>query len=369
MYINNSNDELTKRIFFPSKLLPFLPKNTNSVICPYGIITVLSMAAEGASEESLQEILTALGFDTLQELHESVLAIQDYNCTAFSSDNSFMVKYDKDKTELLPNFRKIMKDCYNAKISERTSNGEAYLGLKNVANFKAEWFYTMERNSSHEELFQNADGSTCHPAFLSLTEEFLCYYDDYINFRPSNAVKAVALPYKIQDNRIPYELVLVDSQEPLTKENLTNILGNMRLRKCKVIFPEFSIKSKHNLIPMMESLGLKNIFDKYNEAFDKIATVPLYAEQFNQEAEIEVDKNGTIAKAVTTMLFAKTVCLQKKIDELIFNKPFQYFLRNTTTGEIIFMGKVNKLTDCKKEKPAPSGLALFPFGNLKEQKQ
>ena len=136
----------------------------------------------------------------------------------------------------------------------------------------------------------------------------------------------------------------------------------MRLGKCKVVFPEFSIKNKYDLVPMMKKLGLKNIFDEYNEAFDKIATVPLYAEKFSQEAEIEVDKNGTVAKAVTTMMLGKTMCMPEMIEELVFNKPFQYFLCNTTTGEIVFMGKVNKLSDCEKKQPIDVRL---PIGSLR----
>ena len=50
------------------------------------------------------------------------------------------------------------------------------------------------------------------------------------------------------------------------------------------------------------------------------------------------------------------------IEELVFNKPFQYFLRNTTTGEIVFMGKVNKLSDCEKQKPVDVPL---PIGSLR----
>lgn len=39
----------------------------------------------------------------------------------------------------------------------------------------------------------------------------------------------------------------------------------------------------------------------------------------------------------------------REFDTIVFDKSFHYFLRNTTTGEIIFMGKVNKLEDCKRQ--------------------
>ena len=88
--------------------------------------------------------------------------------------------------------------------------------------------------------------------------------------------------------------------------------------------------------------------NKQHSVLDRIATDTLYAAAFSQEAEIQVDKAGTIAKARTCM----TLCLKGGIshsDEFIFNKPFRYFLRNTNTGEILFMGKVNQLADCKRQ--------------------
>ena len=50
---------MSNKFNFPAKLLPLLSENCNSVICPYGIETVLSMVAEGASQESLEDILYA----------------------------------------------------------------------------------------------------------------------------------------------------------------------------------------------------------------------------------------------------------------------------------------------------------------------
>ena len=350
------------KLGFVTKLLTLLSENDNSVICPYGIATVLAMVAEGASEESLQEILAALGYENLEELRKVVLSVQDVRCSAFTSDNSLVVKQGNEKMELLPSFRQIMTERYNSSITEQASDGEPSVELRNVAEFKAEWLYPMVRDASQVKKFRNADGSYSHPAYLSATKEFLRYYDDDFGCRVNSSIKAVALPYKLQDERIPYELVLVDSKNPLTEESLQGILSKMRLRKCKVVFPEFSIKNKYDLVPMMKKLGLENIFDEYNEAFDKIATVPLYAEKFSQEAEIEVDKNGTVAKAVTTMMLGKTMCMPEMIEELVFNKPFQYFLCNTTTGEIVFMGKVNKLSDCEKKQPIDVRL---PIGSLR----
>ena len=354
--------DANKNLTFPVKLLPLLESEDNKVICPYGIEAVLAMVAEGAREEALEQILYVLGFENLEELRKAVLAVQDVRCSAFASDNSLDLKKGEEKLELLPEFKQIMEERYNASISEAASEGKATLLLKNFANFKAEWFYKMERDASGEKCFHNADGSVARPAFLSATKKFMRYYKNHRENGEWKSVKAVAIPYKLQGERIPYELVLVDSEDELTEERLQNILSNMDLEKCEVVFPEFSIKNKYDLVPVMKCLGLNAIFSKNFPGFDKIATQPLYAEKFSQEAEIKVDKNGTVAKAKTCMM---CMCLNGGFDEMVekivFDKPFHYFLRNTTTGKIIFLGKVNKLEDCERTKP--EGVSS-PFGKI-----
>jgi serine protease inhibitor len=355
--MTNANKNLT----FSVKLLPLLEGKDNAVICPYGIEAVLAMVAEGACEEALEQILYVLGFKNLEELREVVLAVQDVRCSAFTSDNSLELKKGEEKLELLSNFRQVMEERYNASISEDSSDGKAILSLKNIANFKAEWFHKMGRDTSHVHKFQNIDGSISHPAFLSAQNDFLRFYQVRMSLEGPKTTKAVALPYKLHGERIPYELVLVECEDELNEETLQNILDNMCFDEYKVVFPEFSIKSKYDLVPVMQCLGLNAIFNENFPGFDKIATQPLYADKFIQEAEIEVDKEGTVAKAVTEMFCECFSGISDYRDDLVFDKPFHYFLRNTTTGEIIFMGKVNYLEDCERSK---SEFQLFPFGKI-----
>lgn len=340
-------DELPQaNISFAAKILPVLSEKENSVICLHGIVAVLAMAAEGASEDSLKEILTALEFDSMDELRESMLAVKENPCSAFVSKNSLKLNRGEDNLELLDVFKQIMANQYHAFIEEKGSVGESSLKLENIADFKAKWVYKMERDASHERRFYHADRTSSHPAFLSVTESLRYYKDMY-----DESVMAVALPYKVNDEPIPYEMILIDNKEPLTECELRRILTNMRNGKCEVHFPEFTIENNHNLIPAMGKIGLVNIFNEYVKAFDRIATKPLYAKVFRQQAKIEVDKEGTVAGAVTKMMVCKTLCMTPRVEKFNFNRPFNYFVRNTDTGEIIFVGKVNHLTDCERIKP------------------
>lgn len=340
--------ETNKKLTFPVKLLPLFAGADNVVICPYGIKTVVSMVAEGANDESLEQILQVFGFDSLEELRESVLAVQDEGCVAFKSENSLELTIGEANLKLLPKFKQIMEERYNASVTESAFDSEASLSLRNIADFKAEWFHLMQRDTTHETSFKNADGSEAYPAFLIGINDYLHYSErEKVNSKYTH-INAVAVPYQLNYERIPYELVLVEGNKELTAEVVENIFNNLSPEYCRVVFPEFSIKNKYDLVPVMEGLGLETIFNQVSPAFDKIYTQPLYAENLSQEAEIAVDEKGTVAKAVTEEDCHIGDYLEE-FDTIVFDKPFHYFLRNTTTGEIVFMGKVNKLEDCKRQ--------------------
>ena len=110
--INNCNNRIA------TSLIPLLSKKENFVVSPYGIKTVLSMAAEGASGESLNEILSVLGMESLDEVRKTVFALQNDKVKAFTSNNNLKLCKGKEKLELQKDFRRVIKEDYKADIEE-----------------------------------------------------------------------------------------------------------------------------------------------------------------------------------------------------------------------------------------------------------
>ena len=345
--LNNLNQKVNTNNLLAASLIPFLSKTENSVMSPLGIKTVLSMIAEGASEESLDEILSVLGIENLDEARKTIFAMQEDNNNAFSSKNSLNLKSGLENLQLDDDFKQTMKDDYKAGIIEVESDGLAQLELANKVNFDAKWAINFELDQSGENRFQNVDGTKTKPLFLRYKGNRLKFCNGYQDGNRSVRVKAVALPYVNDNKPIPYELVLIDTNMELTEKNLNYILDNIKVGDCEVFFPEFKIKNEHNLIPIMAKLGLKNIFDSGVSKLDKIASQTLFVNKFGQDAEIVVDRDGTIAQA-TTYAGLMVCCIQNESKILRFTDLFHYILRKTDTGEIIFIGNVNKLPDCDR---------------------
>lgn len=340
--INNCNNRIA------TSLIPLLPKKKNSVMSPYGIKAVLSMAAEGASGESLNEILSVLGMGSLDEVRKTVFALYNDKVKAFTIANSLKLCKGKEKLELQNDFRRTIKEDYKAVIEEEDSNDLAKLTLTNNVQFKAKWLVDLNIDkSSGIRTFSNADGSTSLPVFLKYEGKLIKYCNGYAEEYGGERIKAVALPYKFNGSAIPYELILIDTRIDLTEDSIAYILDNLHYnRKFELTFPEFTIKGKYDLVPVMKQLGLKRIFDDGIGELNKIATEPLYVNKFEQEAEIIVDRVGTVARAKTSMDMM-TLCMPEISPEVEFVDPFHYILRNTTNGEILFVGKVNKLEDAE----------------------
>ena len=345
--LNGINQKENTNNLLAINLIPFLSNKENTVMSPIGIKTVLSMIAEGASKESLTEILTVLGIKNLDEIRRTVFTMQEGCCKAFSSENSLDLEKGQEGLELKEDFRRTMTDDYKVKITEAESEGLANLKLVNKADFAAKWAINLELDDSGENCFYNEDMTTSEPLFLRYDGSELKYCNGYKIDDRLVRIKAVALPYVLDNKPIPYELVLIDTNMDWSEENLNYILDNMHTGDCEVYFPEFKIKNEHDLIPVLKNLGLKNIFDSGASRLDKIASQTLFVNGFGQNAEIVVDRDGTVATA-TTYAGLMTLCIQDESNELRFTSPFLYLLRNTETGEIIFIGRVNNLLDCDR---------------------
>lgn len=356
-------ESMESKFSFPAKFIPFLSDTENSVISPYGILAVLTMVAEGAKKESLDEILAAVDVRCLEALRDSICSSDRKSDKAFRSENSIVLQKGEERAELLDQFKQIVSERYCATIQEQEMIGMPTVQLQNIASFQAQWLQKMERDASYERKFHHVDGSNSCPAFLNCTGS-LRYFQ--ANKAGGNMVQAVALPYKVGEESVPFELILLRCESTLTESGLSDIISSMRSGKCKVEIPEFSVESEFDLRPMLEEFGLRIIFDPESKALDCMATVPMYADSFTQKAEIWVDREGTIAKATTRIITSKCILSESRYAQLIFNRPFHYFLRNTDTGEILFLGRVNRLTDCERES-GRNDLADF-FDALKKNK-
>jgi serpin B len=109
----------------------------------------------------------------------------------------------------------------------------------------------------------------------------------------------------------------------------------------ELYMPRFKYEYKRNLNEDLANLGMGIAFDPYNADFSNISDdIGLYITDVLHQTFIETNEEGTEAAAATVVIIGSAVSIGPTMPVININRPFLYFIRETTTGTIVFMGQV-----------------------------
>ncbi|KAH0794413.1 serpin family protein [Histomonas meleagridis] len=144
------------------------------------------------------------------------------------------------------------------------------------------------------------------------------YQDDYS--------MVICLPYKI-------------TPQEITEEEFMNGINSMSNIKVRLIMPKFQFSSDINLIPVMNSLGMKLIFSEIAECPNE--EFKYYVTGFYQKSNIDVSETSTVAAAVSAIYYREGGSRFRNEPAIIWvNHPFFFVIMNNTTNAILFAGNV-----------------------------
>ncbi|TRZ02734.1 hypothetical protein DNTS_005420, partial [Danionella cerebrum] len=133
----------------------------------------------------------------------------------------------------------------------------------------------------------------------------------------------VAIP---NDRKTP----LAQLERHISPRAVGNWYTGLRRTKMDVFLPRFKIQSRINLKPVLQSLGVSDIFSPSAADFRGISDGEgLFVSEAFHEAKIEVTENGTKAASATAMV------LLKRSRSAVFkaDRPFLFILRQINTGK------------------------------------
>ncbi|XP_043105024.1 probable serpin E3 isoform X2 [Puntigrus tetrazona] len=111
----------------------------------------------------------------------------------------------------------------------------------------------------------------------------------------------------------------------------------LRRTKMDIFLPRFKMQSRFNLKPVLQSLGISDVFSPSAADFRGISDGEgLFVSEAFHEARIEVTEEGTKAASATAMV------LLKRSRSAVFkaDRPFLFILRQISTGSLLFIGRV-----------------------------
>jgi serpin B len=135
-------------------------------------------------------------------------------------------------------------------------------------------------------------------------------------------------------------VTLPEAAALLTTENWETWMDYLKnnIAEVDLSIPRFKYEYKRTLNDDLKSLGMGIAFDPVNADFSKMCYHPLVISFVMHQTFIETNEEGTEAAAATGVGMADTAMPQTIVINI--NRPFLYFIRETTTGTIVFMGQV-----------------------------
>lgn len=364
--------------------LRFLQKiygGKNLVCSPLSLQYALAMTANGASGETLQEIIDFLGYG-----QDGIDALNAYSKILLEQLPAVDLKVSLKVTDALlvnnryplqKDFRKTVTDSYYAAVSNmdfsdpaqvaarindwtrRSTNGfidkvmdsreispDAAAFLMNALYFKAHWagsqYHPMFKEyGTHDAKFTRTGGSSTTVRMMQNTSRY--------RYAIMDGFRVVAIPY---ENYKYFMYILLPD-----KNDLEGMLGKLQETSWHEIIssfkqdadvhlklPKFDIENKFDLRGTLNSLGVQRAFDKGNAEFDRMIAqpYPVWIEKVIQKARISVAEWGTEAAAVTVVEMDLAMDPgpgeePKKIN-FFADHPFVFAIGEHTSETILFEG-------------------------------
>ncbi|MCI0523036.1 MAG: serpin family protein [Bacteroidales bacterium] len=340
----------------------------NIMISPFSVTSALSMTLNGAAGETFEAMMTALRYDgkTIGEINETYLKLMkdmvpvDPRVVMEIANSVWVEKrltvkqpfIDALKTWYLAEAKNIdvtdpgAVDMVNGWIEEKTHDKiqnmldelspDLAMLLINAVYFNGKWRHQFEKKNTDNKSFFVTPGSPVLVPMMFQNENFAVT-------RSGNAT-LIELPYG-QGN---YSMVVMLPDEgvstasvavTLTPESWALWMADLARGTTEVdlSLPRFKYEYKRELKDDLTALGMGIAFTDFAD-FSNISNQGLLISRVLHQTFIETNEEGTEAAAATVVEMELTSMPMTTVINI--NRPFLYFIRETTTGTIVFMGQV-----------------------------
>ncbi len=340
----------------------------NIMISPFSISSALSMVLNGAAGETYDAVRQTLRYDgkTLQEINETYQKLMkemipvDKRVTMEIANSVWVEKrlivkqpyIDALKTWYLAEARDIdvndpgAVDMVNNWIEEKTHDKiqdmldnlspDLAMLLINAIYFNGKWRYQFDAGDTRNKPFYVTSSETVQVPMMYQEEKFAV--------TTTGDATLIEMPYG-QGN---YSMVVMLPNENISLASAAATLNAkdwalwmQRLSngttEVQLSLPKFEYEYKRELKDDLTALGMGIAFGMGAD-FSNISDQDILISRVLHQTFIKTDEEGTEAAAATVVEFELTSMPQTTVVNV--NRPFLYFIRETTTGTIVFMGQV-----------------------------
>ncbi len=344
-------------------------KAENVFISPMSIYTALSMALNGAKQNTYKEMTT-------------VLNVNDFNIKKVNALNKVLLEKlsglnpevklkianslwinNTGNVKVREKFVSDCEDFFDAEVRKTRFNSSAVgdinawvadktddmikqlidklserdkIVLLNAIFFHGIWEKQFKEKDTKNRTFTLADGRKIRHPLMYQKDRFLYSANtDYQALRldygeNSKAGLIIILPKKGRDIYKIYDELNADALNQIP----------FRSSEGKIYIPKFKISyGVKSLVATLKKMGMKSAFSMSANFKNMITNKDVYISNVLHKAVIDLNEKGTKAAAATAVIMLEKSAPMPS-DYFVFkaNRPFLYFIRDNKTGLILFMG-------------------------------
>jgi len=218
---------------------------------------------------------------------------------------------------------------------------DSRLVLVNALYFKATWMEQFAESMTKDGPFKAASGTR--------TAKFM-HRTDFFAFAKGDGVRVLAIPYHEGEAELVVVLPeatdgLAAIEKKLTAEQLGTWAAGTSHERIALSLPKFKVEPGESLrlTPILQAMGLAKAFDPGAADFTGIAPASeqLVLSEAMPKVFVAVDEKGTEAAAATAVgMRAGAAPPTNEPIPFVVDHPFLFFVRDTKSGAVLFMGRV-----------------------------
>ncbi len=228
-----------------------------------------------------------------------------------------------------------------SELEQKTS-----LMLTDAVYFKGVWVKSFDPGDTYKQNFHLPDGRRVRTEMMHNTAHFYLYR--------GKTFKMLVLPFRGGHDAVEMLVLLPDHinqlgslEQQLKVSALDDWVGQAERKLVEVTLPKFRDTDLLQLTAAAKALGIAVAFSKHQADFSGIARLVsrrLYVSSVLQRTYVDLDEKGTEAAAATAVMEATATAVYQAPTEqpIVFdaNHRFVYLIRDETTGDILFIGRM-----------------------------
>ena len=343
----------------------------NVAVSPLSLGMALGMVGAGAEDQTAQEIVEALGYESAAQMNEGLNAVEQLVLS--SRSDRFVYEpanqlWIREGFRVNPAYLDDLAVYYDAGVNALAMDASAQVLAQTINDWVTKRTRSLIKEVVTPSMFEatrplaiwanafylNAKWASPFPSYASGEGEFttlegakvsawmMTREDEQAEFTQGVGFKALRLPFDQGQASmlviLPDEGAFAKVEGELDAAKLAQIEAQLAPTDLKIKLPRFKFDAQLRLKEALASMGVQRAFSGEAQ-FGKLTDETFSLTQGLQKITLSVDEEGTVG-AVVSIIWGSGSAMPQERQEFIADRPFLFAVIHHETKQIMIMGRV-----------------------------